>query len=313
MALDILLQLGLFVLSLGVLLKASDWFVNSAEQIGLSLGLSPLVVGVTIIAFGTSLPELASSIASVYAGESEIVVGNVVGSNITNILLILGLTAIVGKEVRLELRILGMDIPLLAGSAILLWFALRDLQFSKAEAILFATGLALFLLNTFQSEEKAKAFEAERPATSWRTYAMLVVGGALVYIGATYTIAAIQRISELARIESEVIALTLVALGTSLPELVVSLTAARKGKTAIAVGNVIGSNVFNTYAVMAIPGLLGDLVIPGAVIEFSLPLMVGVTFLLVLVSINHRISRWEGSLLLLFYLFFLLELLKGVV
>ena len=307
---EILLNLGLFILSLAVLLKASDWFVDAAEKIGLSLGISPFIVGVTIIAFGTSLPELAASIAAVFAGESEVVVGNVVGSNITNILLVFGLVAIVAKEIILDPRIIHLDIPLLAGSAFLLWFVLYDQQLSFPESIILLVALALFLFNTFRSERSGE--KSDRPGAGWKSYVMLLVGGALVYLGATYTILAIQKISEAAQISSGIIALSLVALGTSLPEVVVSVTAARKGKAEMAIGNILGSNLFNTYAVMGIPSFFGPLDIPQSILEFSLPFMVAVTVLLGFICFSQKVSRYEGSLLILFYVFFFMELVRGV-
>jgi cation:H+ antiporter len=145
MGLEIAMYIGLFILSLAALLRASDWFVSAAERIGLSLGISPFIIGVTIIAFGTSLPELAASIVAVFANESEIVIGNVVGSNITNILLVLGLVAIVAKKVELNDRVRDLDVPLLVGSSILMWFALNDQVLSFGEALLFLAGLTVFL------------------------------------------------------------------------------------------------------------------------------------------------------------------------
>ncbi|MCB0663426.1 MAG: calcium/sodium antiporter, partial [Saprospiraceae bacterium] len=258
---EFLMYLGLFIVSLAVLLKASDWFIDAAELIGLSFGISPYIIGVTIIAFGTSLPELATSIASVYAGESSIVVGNVVGSNITNILLILGVVAVLVKGgIRMEGQmIMEIDMPLLVCSAFLLMFCLGDGNLSYLEAALLMIGLGIFLVNSMKA---GKTSEDSRPKTTWRTYAMVVVGGLFVYLGADYTILSISKLSSIVGIPSEIIALSMVSLGTSLPELVVSVSAARKGKTSMAVGNVMGSNIFNTYAVMAIPRFMGDLEIP---------------------------------------------------
>ena len=131
MNIEILTYAGLFVGSIAVLLKASDWFIDSAEEIGLSLGISPYIIGVTIIAFGTSLPELATSVASVLAGESEIVLGNVVGSNITNIALVIGLVAIYVKEIRLDTDIWKIDMPFLYFTAFFLWFIIGFRQYNK--------------------------------------------------------------------------------------------------------------------------------------------------------------------------------------
>jgi cation:H+ antiporter len=305
-----LLLIVIFIASLAALLKGSDWFVDSAEKVGASWGISPFIIGVTIVAFGTSLPELASSISAVFLDESSIVAGNVIGSNITNILLVLGIVAIVGKEVKLEYRVMDLDIPLLTGSAILLYFALHDQHFSLHEAGVFLVALVVFLLNTIRSQS-----DAERPAkihVGWKPYAMLVVAGALVYFGANYTVFAVQKLSVLFGINSEFFALTVIALGTSLPEVVVSVAAARRKNTAIAIGNVLGSNIFNTYAVMGIPSFFGELEIPESIMDFSLPFMVGVTIVFAVISVTNKISRWEGVMLVLFYGFFLAELMQTI-
>jgi len=300
----------LFVLSLAVLLRASDWFIDSAEQIGLSLGVSPFIIGVTIVAFGTSLPELATSIASVLSEESEIVIGNVVGSNITNIALVLGLAAIVVGQIELEYNIWHIDMPYLWGSAFLLWFALQDFHFSLFESFLFTAGLVVFLMYSFRDQDSPEE-KMERQKAGWKVYALLVLGGALVYLGASYTIFAIKKLSLIAGINPEIIALSAVALGTSLPEVIVSLNAARRGKASIAVGNVLGSNIFNTYIVMGIPSFFGELMVPPDINEMYLPLMIAMTVLFGIMANNRKITRWEGMVLIIFYLFFCAELLDG--
>jgi cation:H+ antiporter len=307
---DVAFYVGVFVVSLAVLLKASDWFIDSAEQVGLSFGVSPFIIGVTIVAFGTSLPELATSIASVFSGESEIVIGNVVGSNITNIALVLGLAALVVKKIELEYNIWHIDMPYLWGSAFLLWLALRDLHFSLFEGILFTFGIVVYLAYSFTSQDDGdKLTGLEKPG--WKTYALLAIGGALVYLGADYTIFAIKKLSAFAGINPGIIALSAVALGTSLPEVIVSLNAARRGKASIAVGNVLGSNIFNTYIVMGIPSFFGELEIPADINDLFLPLMVAMTVLFGIMSNNRSITRWEGVVLLMFYVFFIGQLIGG--
>ena len=305
---DLILNFGIMVASLAVLLWGSDKFVAAAENIGLSFGISPFIIGVTIIAFGTSLPELATSIVAVFSGTSEIVIGNVVGSNITNILLVLGVTAIVGKKIVMDHDIMDVDIPMLVFSAFLLFFVIYDLHVNIFEAILLLTALGIFLFNSFKNSSDESSEHKAGP----KDYMLLLLGGALVYLGAKYTIFAVERISEQAGIDPDIIALTVVALGTSLPEVVVSIAAARKGKTAIAVGNVLGSNIFNTYAVMGIPALFTDLTIPAEIKAFSLPFMLAVTLLFALSCISRKINRWEGALFLLFYVFFIGELVRQV-
>lgn len=306
---EILIQLGIFVVSLAALLKGSDWFIDSAESVGLSMGISPFIIGLTIVAFGTSLPELATSISSVIQGESSIVVGNVVGSNITNIALVLGLVALSIRQINLEYNIWHIDMPYLWGSAFLLWFTLRDGSFSMGEAILFLAALGIFLMYSFRNEKEEDVIERDKIAA--KTYAFMVLGGIMVWLGADFTIKAISQLSLMAGISPDTIALTVVAFGTSLPEIIVSIGAAKKGKTSIAVGNVLGSNIFNTYCVMSLSRFFGDLVIPGEILEFGLPMMIVMTILFGIVSNNKKITMWEGLMLILFYVFYLMELLKN--
>ncbi len=303
---DILLNLGLFVISLAVLLKAADYFIDSAEEIGLSLGISPFIIGVTIVAFGTSLPELATSLVSVFEGTSEIVVGNVVGSNITNIALVLGLVVLAVGKIKVPKGLWNIDLPFLICSSFFMWFTLKDQHFSIFEAILFFVGIIIFLAYSFNSDQGND--DEFRKKASVKTYLILVAAGVGVYLGAEYTIKAIIFLSQEMGISKEVISLSMVALGTSLPEVIVSLSAARKGKTSIAVGNVLGSNIFNTYAVMSIPAFFGELKIPEAVVSFSLPLMVAMTLMFALMTVSRKISRWEGMVLLMFYVFYIVEL-----
>lgn len=304
----LLAYVGIFIVSLAVLLYASDKFVEAAERIGLSLGISPFIIGVTIVAFGTSLPELATSISAVFSGSSEVVVGNVIGSNVTNILLVLGLTAIIGKKIILDFDVWDIDMPLLLASAVFLYFALNDLHISVLEAVLFILALAVFLLKSFGESEKKE----DNPKARGVDYLLLIVGGAFVYLGANYTIFGLENIASILGVNKDFIALSVLALGTSLPEVVVSIAAARKGKAGIAVGNVLGSNIFNTYAVMGIPTFFGTLIIPDNINDFSLPFMVFVTIIFAVICLSKKISRWEGGMLVIFYIYFIIELSKDM-
>lgn len=295
--LDVLLLAG----SLFVLVKGSDWFVDSAESIGLSLGISPFIIGVTIVAFGTSLPELASSVAAVLDGESEIVSGVVIGSNITNITLVLGLVVVVGKVIKMDYDIMDIDMPLLVASSFLIWFCCQDGQISIFESLLLLVGLAIFLLNSVAGNVKD---ESIRVQSSWRDYFLLVLGGVFVKYGADFTVQSLNDLAASFDLQASILAQTLLALGTSLPEIAVSITAALRGKSGMAVGNVLGSNIFNTYAVMAIPNFFGEMLIPEEVLDFSFPFMIACTILFALMSIGGKIVHWEGYVLLSFYLFF---------
>ncbi len=302
-----IVSLGIFVVSLTVLIFGSNKFIDSAERIGLSWGISPFVIGVTLISLGTSLPELTTSVLSVLSGSSEIVVGNVVGSNITNILLVLGISAIAVKKLHIERDIMSEDVPLLFGSSVLLWFVLRDLHFSLFEAILFLFGLVGFLMYSIGGDDDEAP---EREKTNALTYLILLGAGFAIFIGAKFTVSSIETIATDLGISPSLISISLLALGTSLPEVVVSVSAARKGKHAIAVGNVLGSNIFNTYAVMAIPSFFGELVIPESILVFGLPFMVVTTILFSLVCYSKTISFWKAGMLVSFYIFFIAELIR---
>ncbi len=300
---DVLLYSVLFVASLAALLKASDWLISSAEEIGLSAGIPPFIIGVTIVAFGTSLPELATAVAAVLDGQSELVVSTVTGSNIANIALVLGLVAVYGNGITLEKNIWHSDMPYLWAATFLLFFALSDQSLDVFEALIFLGGIVIFLAYSFKPEEVE--VEIIRRRAGWRPWFFLILGIVLVWFGADYTILAIKELSEIAGIPPKIIGLSAVSLGTSLPEIIVSLNAARKGKSSIAVGNVLGSNIFNSFVVMGIPALIGSLTIPTDIVTFYLPFMVALTLLFGITANNQRISRWEGWMLLLFYLYFI--------
>ncbi len=303
---ELLTYIAIFAVSLFALLQASDFFVDAADKIGSSFGIPPFIIGVTVVAFGTSLPELAASIAAVVEGSSDIVIGNVVGSNIANVGLVLGLVAVIGKEIKVRETIMHADIPLLVLSAFLLWFVVYDGKVAIFEAIFLLIALAIFLIHSLTSNDSDD--EVERPKITWQTIAILLASAVVIKFGADYTVFGIVKLSGLMGIGSAVIAQSLVALGTSLPEVFVSIAAIKKGQTDMAVGNVLGSNIFNTYAVMAIPAFIGPLIIPPAVLQFSLPYMIALTIALAVMCISKTICRWEGYMLILFYVFFLVKL-----
>lgn len=314
---DILFWVVVIVISLAGLVKGSDWFVEAAEKIGFALGIPSFIIGVTIVAMGTSLPELASSIVAVFSGTSEIVVGNAIGSNIANIALVLGITAVIGKKVKFGVNLMEADVPLLICSSFLLWFVLVPdadgiARLDIFEAILLLVGMFIFIGYSFSSdgEEEEKVEKTKIPL---KVYGMLLVSGVLVFLGAKYTVDSIIELSTILGIKSEAIALSVVALGTSLPEIVVSVSAMKRGKPDIAIGNILGSNIFNTFAVVGIPGLIAQvrgegLVIPSIITDFSMPMMIAMTLLFFFLMLSKSVSRWEGMMLLLFYVFFVVKL-----
>jgi cation:H+ antiporter len=298
------------IVSLAALIKASDWFTAAAERVGLALGMPAFVVGMTIVAVGTSLPELVASILAVLRGASEYVAGNVVGSNIANLLLVLGLAAIVDGHLRVRFELVHVDLPFLAGSAFFLALVLWDGEVGRIEALLCLTGLAIYgwyVLSAKPSvltEPVSEAEQAPRPA--WPRTGLVLLGSAgLIYVGADYTVRSVVEIAQLVGIGAELIAASAVALGTSLPEVAVTVAAARRGQPEMAVGNVLGSNVLNSFAVVGISGLFGRLTVPDSLLDFAVPVMLIATILAFFMIMEKEMTKWEGWLMILFYVYFI--------
>jgi cation:H+ antiporter len=306
-----------FLTSLAVLAKASDIFTDSAERIGIGFGVSPFIIGVTIISVGTSAPELVSSILAVLKGSPEIVVGNVMGSNVTNVFLILGISSIVGKKMFAGYELANVDLPLFVGSAVLLSLMVWDGVYSLPEALLCLACLLVYLVYAIGAERvtdevRARFLEEEEgivPPRKMRldllVYLKLILGVFFLYLGANYTIVSVVRLSEMVNLGTEIIAASAIALGTSLPELMVSVRAAAMNKPELAIGNVLGSNIFNALGIMGISALFGTLVIPETITGFVMPMMIVATLLYFVVIWDKEITHWEGWMLLIFYIFFL--------
>jgi cation:H+ antiporter len=219
---------------------------------------------------------------------------------------------VVGGTIHFRKDVMNVDMPLLLTSAALLAFVIYDRELSLIDAILLLIGLVVFLTYSFRSKSDNEEEEGERPTVTFKSYLLVLFASGLVFLGAKYTIFSISALATIAEISPEVIALTVVALGTSLPELIVSITAARKGRTEIAVGNVLGSNIFNTYAVMGIPPFFGEVEITQNALQFSLPFMIVITVLFAFMCLSKKISRWEGMMLLILYTYYVAQLLKDV-
>src|SRR5690606_13032755 len=192
--------------------------------------------------------------------------------------------------------------------ALLLWFILQDLHVSILEAVICLVGILIFLFYTVSADREIN--KDLLPKAGWKDYLLLLLGGVLVYFSAGYTIEFVSAFAIGVGIPLKIVGLTLIALGTSFPELIVSVQAARRGKTGIAIGNVLGSNVFNTFLVLGIPRFFGNLTIPPETLTFSLPMMLALTLLFAFMCVTRRISRWEGLILLLIYVYFISELFK---
>ncbi|MEM7179953.1 MAG: calcium/sodium antiporter [Spirochaetota bacterium] len=306
----LLLWLVVFAVSLAVLIVASDFFIASAEKVGAYLGIPSFVVGVIIVGLGTSLPELVSSIFAVTGGASEIVVGNVLGSNITNILLVVGIGAVMTVSFEVGYDLLHLDIPFLLGSLVAITVMTMDGNFTTGEAVICLVLLAIYILQSFSTtDEEGKEEREKLKAITWTS---LLLSPIAIFLGAKYTIDAVLKVSEMLKIGTEVIALSVVALGTSLPEVMVTIAAARRGNPDMVIGNVIGSNIFNTFAVMGIPALFGKLKIPTIVNSFSSPMHFGVSLLFIIMIVDRRINRWEGFLLITLYIYFIGSLYKVI-
>lgn len=308
---------GVFLFSLTTLIISADFFIKSSERVGLALGIPQFIIGVTLVALGTSLPELVTSIIAVLSNGAEIVSGNVVGSNITNICLVMGLVAFLAKDIQLKYDIMRVDMPMLMGATFLFFLAAGDKHFSFYEGLLCIGGVGIYLGYVFQLGKEGRSItepsdEEKSLMFSWKEPTILIASGVAIYLSAFYNVRAIENLSEIFGIGKEFIAVTAVALGTSLPELVVSVVAVRGGNTEMAIGNVIGSNIFNIFAVLGVPALIKPFDIPQSIIDFNLPLMVVVTILAFFITLDKKINRWEGLILFLFYGLFMVSSLQMI-
>ncbi|MGD9580603.1 MAG: calcium/sodium antiporter [Vampirovibrionia bacterium] len=298
----------IFAISLFILTKSSDYFIESAEITGWRLKIPKFVIGATIVALGTSLPELISSVIAVIQNASEIVAGNVIGSNITNILLILGVSGFAFKEMDINTKIIKIDLPILLISALLLVITIIDGEFSLSEGLIFILFLIFYILYIFNSKSNLPLSTESTENIdqfTWKTIITLIGSTIFIFLGAKYTIDSVINIAEILNIGKEIIAITAISLGTSLPELIVSLSAVKKNNPEMVLGNILGSNIFNTLAVMSIPALFGKLTIPESIIFYALPIMCLTSLILLLISLDKKISKNESILLIVFYFIFI--------
>ncbi|WP_084675092.1 calcium/sodium antiporter [Hippea jasoniae] len=302
---EILTNAVIFFISLAVVVKSADYFTISAERIGLWLGLSPFIIGAIILSIGTSLPELVTSIAAVLKHHSEIVIADVAGSNITNILLVLGVTFIFAKKNYIEYDALLIDYPVLLFTTLFIYFAFLGNRFGLIEGFFSLISLTVYI--TYALKVK-KEVDIENTTPTIKDPLILIASIVLLNFGAKYTIINVIKLSQLLHIATGIIAATVIALGTSLPELVVSATAARKGKMEIAVGNVVGSNIFNALGVLGFSSLFGQLNIDQPTKTYAIPFLVAATILLGFILKNRNSSRWIGFILVIFYGFFVYKL-----
>ncbi len=317
-----LLQIGAFIAGLVGLYYGAEWLVRGSVRLARSIGISALVVGLTVVAFGTSAPELIVSIVAAVGGTPAVAIGNVVGSNIANVGLILGLAAAV-SSMKVEMRLITREMPVMLLATLLLLILAFDGQLSRLDGIIFLAGFVgylLLMLRAARSEPTAIVEEfAEFERAEYREAVgggrvrnsmlvlvglVLLAGGAHLLVGSAVFFARSLGISEL------VIGLTIVAVGTSLPELATSIVAAFRGEADIAVGNIVGSNIFNILLILGVTPVVRPLPVDLSLFRLEIPVMVGLSVVLPLVArTGLRVARWEGALLLLTYFAFTIVLL----
>lgn len=302
----------LFLAGGSLLIVGAELLVRGASRVATGLGITPLVVGLTVVAFGTSSPELAVTVGSAYAGEADVALGNIVGSNIFNVLFVLGLSAIFAPLL-VARQLVRLDVPLMIGVSVLVLLLSLDGGVGRTDGLLLFAGLVsytVFLIvqsrrETAELREDAGDADERLDARAWVINLGLVLAGlALLVLGARWLVDAAVSTAEALGVSRLVIGLTIVAAGTSLPEVATSVLATVRGQRDIAVGNVVGSNLFNLLAVLGLGSVFSPTGIPvstGA-LTFDLPVMIAVAVAtLPIFFTGYAIERWEGVVFLGFY------------
>ena len=310
------LTVWLFVGGLVLLIGGAELLVRGASRLAAAIGISPLVIGLTVVAFGTSAPELAVSVQSTLDGQSDLAMGNVVGSNIANVLLILGLSAVI-TPLTVASQLIRIDVPLMIGGSLLLYGLGLDGRIGRWDGVVLFAGIILYTTwLIYQSRRENKAIQAEFAAeySVGRHSAMgmwllnlsfIVVGLLLLVIGARWLVESAVLLARWFEISELIIGLTVVAVGTSLPEVATSVIAAIRGERDIAVGNAVGSNIFNILSVLGLAGIISPVgvVVSTAILGFDLPIMIAVAIAcLPIFYTGSRIAHWEGTLFLGYYI-----------
>lgn len=312
---ETIMQLALLVVGFLMLVKGADWFVEGSSKIADKFGIPQLVIGLTIVAMGTSAPEAAVSITSALKGSAEITIGNVLGSNILNVLIILGLTAFI-CVIPVQRSTVQYEIPFAIGVSVLLgvlglvdgWVGFMDGVILWA---FFLAYLAYLLWSTKHGNNDGDEIpQLEEKDTIPRLLFLIVVGMGLVVWGADLTVDAATALAEMFGVSQRFIGLTIVALGTSLPELVTSVTAGIKGKTDIAVGNIVGSNIFNILFVVGTASLITPVVYSSSFMVDSIITVASMALLWLCVCRDRKISRTGGVIMLVSYLAYFIYLVQ---
>ena len=313
----------LFVIGLVALIGGAEMLVRGASRLAIIVGISPLVVGLTVVSYGTSAPELAVSVQSSFAGQPDMAIGNVVGSNIANVLLILGLSAVIAPLV-VSLQLIRLDVPLMIGASILLLVIGMDGKIGRLDGILLFLGAIAYttwLIYQSRKETQAqrqaenaenaekKAEEAPPPASMLMVWArsILLIGAGLglLTVGSRWLVDGAVAFATLLGMSELIISLTIVSVGTSLPEIATSVIASMRGERDIAVGNVVGSNIFNILSVLGLAAVVAPegISVAQEALTSDIPIMIAVTIAcLPIFFTGHMIARWEGALFLGYYL-----------
>ena len=316
---SLLLQIILLIVGFVMLIKGADWFVEGASKIAGKFGIPQIVIGLTIVAMGTSAPEAAVSITAALKGSAEITIGNVVGSNILNILLILGITSVI-TSLAVKKNTLNIEIPfVIVVSAVLAFMGLKDGYISRIDGavlwIIFITFLGyLFCLSKKGVDTEADDVpELEEGDTVLKMLALIIIGGALIIFGSDVTVDAATEIARAFGWSERLIGLTIVAFGTSLPELITSVTAGIKGKADIAVGNIVGSNIFNILFVVGTTALITPVVYASGFFIDSIVCIATAILLFVCVFLgkNKNLSRTGGVVMLISFVVYFVYLLQS--
>jgi cation:H+ antiporter len=301
----------IFIISLLILLIAARFLTGAAEKLGLHFGMSSFVIGVFIVGIGTSLPELVAGVLAGFSGNSEIVSGNILGANISNIFLILGLITVLSRtEIELGSGYIMVDLNFLIGSSLLLGLIMMDGRIAFSEGIFLLAAYAVYIHFLLRSNRQP-LHETEgtnspiKTAFPVKALLILLASAFGIYFGADYTVQSMIEIANHLNVPPSLISLTVLSLGTTLPELAVSITAIRQGKSAIAVGNILGSCVFNALVIPGAVSGFGAILVPEYLIGFALPVFVAASILFYLLTQDKKISSSEGMLFLVFYAFFI--------
>ncbi len=307
---DILIALVFLIVGFILLIKGADWFVDGAAGIAARFGIPQLVIGLTIVAMGTSAPEAAVSITAAKTGNAGITIGNVLGSNIMNILVILGITSLI-TVVAVQKSTVRYEIPfMLVITGVLMWLGWTGKEIVFWEGIVLWGLFIIYLAYLFVMAKKGQAEEEEeKPRALWIQIIMLFVGVAGIVFGSDLTVDNASKIASVLGMDDRLIGLTIVAFGTSLPELVTSVTAATKGKADIAIGNIVGSNVFNILFVAGTTALITPVAFKESFLIDSLVAIIAGVLLWVGVLKEQKLKRSAGGVMLIGYVIYFIYLL----